>query len=76
MNVEHLNVGSLKLRGLELAFKKTISDIQKSTQAVFVNDPERGDRALLDGFCQHGFVKKTIKNVLPIKIYNFCIFYK
>lgn len=68
MTVEHLNVGPLKLRGLELTFQKSIHEIQNRTQAVFANDPEQGDRALLDGFCQHSFVKKTIKNeqtVLP-----------
>ena len=62
MMVEHLNVGVLKLRGLELVFQKPIDDIQKRTQAVFGNDPDEGDRALLYGFCQHSFVKKTIKN--------------
>lgn len=62
MTVEHLNVGPLKLRGLELAFQKPIDDIRKRTLAVFANDPEGGDRAILDGFCRHSFVKKTIKN--------------
>jgi hypothetical protein len=74
LTVEHLNVGPLKSRGLELAFQKPIDDIQKRTQAVFGDDPERGDRALLDGFCQHSFVKKTIKNrnaVLPSN----CVFF-
>jgi len=72
--VEHMNVGPLKLRGLELAFQKPIDDIQKRTHAVFGNDPERGDRAILDGFCQHSFVKRTIKNgeaVLPPN----CVFF-
>ena len=68
MSVEHLNVGPLKLRGLELAFQQSIGDIQKRTQAAFGNDPDHGDRSLLDAFCQYSFVKKTVKNgeaVLP-----------
>ncbi len=74
MTVEHLNVGPLKLQGLELTFKKSINDIQKRTQAVFGNDPEHGDRAILNGFCQYSFVKKTVKNeqaVLPPS----CVFF-
>lgn len=74
ITVEHLNVGPLKLRGLELAFQTTIDDIQKRTQAVFGNDPEGGDRALLEGFCQYGFVKKTIKNVKAV-LPSHCVFF-
>ena len=64
----------LKLRGLELALQKPIDDIQKRTQAVFGDDPERGDRALLNGFCQHSFVKKTIKNEKSVLPPN-CVFF-
>jgi hypothetical protein len=74
MTVKHLNVGPLKLRGLELVFQKPIDDIQKRTQAVFGNDPERGDRALLDDFCPYSFVKKTIKNEKAILPLN-CVFF-
>jgi len=74
MTVEHLNVGPLKLQGLELAFQQPIDDIQKRTQAVFGNDPEHGDRALLDNFCQYSFVKKTIKNEAAILPPN-CVFF-
>ena len=70
-----MNVGHLKLRGLELAFHKPINDIKRRTQAVFGNDPDHGDRALLDGFCQHSFVKRTVKNggaVIPAS----CVFFE
>jgi hypothetical protein len=62
LSIHHMNVGPLKLRRLELAFEKPIDDIQKRCQAVFANDPEHGDRSLLEGFCQLGFVKKTVQN--------------
>ena len=69
MQIDHMNVGPLKLHGLELTFQKSIEDIKKRTQAVFANDPDHNDRALLEGFSEHGFVKRTVKNeqcVLPV----------
>lgn len=69
-----MNVGPLKLRGLELAFQKSLANLQKRCQAVFANDPEHGDRALLEACCQLGFVKKTVKNDKAILPAN-CVFF-
>lgn len=63
MSVSHLNVGPLKLRGLELVFQQPLDEIKEKIQAVFVNEPDGGDLALSKDLCQIVFVKKTVKNM-------------
>lgn len=73
LTVVHMNSGALKLRGLELTLQEPLADIQKRTQAVFGDSPEGGDKALLDGFCPHSFVKRHAHNQQAVLPAN-CVF--
>lgn len=66
MTIEHLNVGFLKLKGLESVLQQPLAEIVKRTEAVFINDPEKGDRALAEDVCPVVFVKKTVKNIIAV----------
>jgi len=61
-NVIHMNTDTNKIHGLEISLKQPISLIKPKIKAVFADDPQVNDRALLDGLCNHSFVIKNHKN--------------
>jgi hypothetical protein len=71
--VAHMNVDTQKLRGLETALGKPLSEIRPKINAIFGDDPAINDRALLDGLCSHSFVIPNSKNQ-TMKLPAACVF--
>jgi hypothetical protein len=68
-----MNVDSNKILGLEKTLRQPITELKPKIKAVFGDDPEINDKALLGGLCDYSFVIKTIKNA-HMNLPSCCVF--
>jgi hypothetical protein len=72
LQVSHMNVDKNKLVGIENVFKLPMEQIKPKIFAVFCDDPEINDKALLE-VGKHSFAIKTHKNLASALPVN-CVF--
>lgn len=73
LKITHMNVDNNKILGLEKTLGQPIEKLKPKICAIFGDDPEINDKALLGGLCDHSFVIKTIKNA-HMTLPSCCVF--